>query len=379
MPPALRPLQQTTARIAAVTGLGYLVVAAPMALLSAVPPVSLAWLLPALAGYGVFVAVFARVALARGLVTPLVLAGLGVTVVLVAFAGRLIPLRRVDESSSWTAGVALLCVMTLAMAWRPRFAVAAGLLVVGAFLLSFPLAGLPAGGADNAAVLVLQLLSAVGVMALLRRASAAADTAVAAATEARAAAAVAQARRADVNAQLRLLHDTALTTLTLVGTGAVGRSDALAGRAAADLAALDRGTDAHAEPPDHLVPLGAALAAAVRAVPSGVDVEQALEPCMVPAPVADAFAGSLGEALRNVQRHAGVSTATLALTMSGGRVRVEVADRGRGFDPSADRAHRYGVRRSIVGRMAEVGGRATVESAPGAGTRWTLEWPCREA
>lgn len=372
------PLRKTAVRAVTTMRLGAFAVCAPMALLSAVPPVSLAWLLPVLVGFGLWVAVFARVALTRGLVPPLVAADLVVHLLLCAFAGRLVPLERIPESSGWTAAAASLCVMTLPMAWRAPAAVPAGLLMVGAYVASFPLAGLPLAGADNAAVLVLQLLSSTVVMAVIRRAGTAAEAALSTANQARAAAAVAAARRADVAAHLRLLHDTALTTLTLVGTGAVGRSSTLTGRASADLAALDDIVAAGAEPADLLVRLDEALARAVRDGPSGLDIAQAFTACQVPAPVASAFAGSVGEALRNVDRHAGARSATVSLTMSGGIVRVEVADDGVGFDPSTSVPHRYGVRESIVGRMIEAGGRADVESAPGSGTRWILLWPRRE-
>jgi hypothetical protein len=284
-------------------------------------------------------------------------------------------LRRIDESSSWTACVGSLCVVTLPMAWPARAAIPAGSLVIAAWLASFPIAGLPAGGADNTAILVLQLLSAAVVMGVVRRASATSDAALVAVADARRAAAVAEARRADVNAQLRLLHDTALTTLTLVGTGAIGRSAGLAARAGADLAVLDRIAAEQTTEEHHLVRLDDALAAAVRSAPPGLEIRPALAACTVPAHVAEAFAGSVGEALRNVDRHAGVATATLRLTEADGRVRVEVADRGNGFDPAACADHRYGVRGSIVARMADAGGRAEVDTAPGAGTRWTLEWP----
>jgi two-component system NarL family sensor kinase len=79
--------------------------------------------------------------------------------------------------------------------------------------------------------------------------------------------------------------------------------------------------------------------------------------------------------VRNVARHAGVPRADVTVTSTGSTVRVEVRDDGRGFQPAAIPAQRYGVRHSIVDRMASVGGQARVESAVDAGTRWILEWP----
>jgi signal transduction histidine kinase len=55
-------------------------------------------------------------------------------------------------------------------------------------------------------------------------------------------------------------------------------------------------------------------------------------------------------------------------------VLVEIEDAGIGFDPATVPAHRYGLRGSIHERMATVGGRAEIASAPGAGTRVRLEW-----
>jgi len=361
--------------MAAAVHAGAFGIGAPMALLSAVPPVSMRWLVPALAAYGVWVVVFARVALTRGLVTSLITADLAVTVLLCLGSGRLVPLHRIDEGSSWTAAISIMCVVTVALAWPGRFAVPAGLLVPVAYLAGFPLAGLPAAGYAHAVVLVFDLVAAAVVIGVLRRAGAAADTAFAAAIEARGAVAVAEARRTDESAQLRLLHDTALTTLTLVGTGAVSRSATLTRRAAADLTVVEQTAAARTVASDQLVRLDDALAAAVRDAPGGLSVAQTLAPCTVPAPVADALARCVGEALRNVDRHAGVTAVTLRLSSADATVRVEVTDRGCGFDPAADTAHRYGVRESIVGRLAAVSGVAHVRSAPGNGTQWTLRWP----
>jgi signal transduction histidine kinase len=54
---------------------------------------------------------------------------------------------------------------------------------------------------------------------------------------------------------------------------------------------------------------------------------------------------------------------------------VTVRDLGRGFDPAAVPAGRLGLTRSVRERMAQVDGRAVVESEPGRGTVVRLEWP----
>src|SRR5262249_17759070 len=119
--------------------------------------------------------------------------------------------------------------------------------------------------------------------------------------------------------------------------------------------------------------------APVVAVEPALAVEVAVADVAVPATVGAAFAGAVAEALRNAARHAGVDRVRLRAWSSGGVVRVELADDGRGFDPAQVPAHRRGVRESVVARMSEVGGRATVASRPGNGTPILLQWPAAPA
>jgi signal transduction histidine kinase len=83
----------------------------------------------------------------------------------------------------------------------------------------------------------------------------------------------------------------------------------------------------------------------------------------------------VGEALRNVARHAGTDRAEVSVRDAGHGLVVEVSDRGRGFDPRLVAASRRGIRESIRARMKAVGGGAEVISAPGEGTRVVLRWP----
>lgn len=184
----------------------------------------------------------------------------------------------------------------------------------------------------------------------------------------RSALAVSAARRADEREQQALLHDTAAATLLMVGLGAVpGPRSWLADQTGRDLLVLHRRTGP-AVPTDLADLISAELSH------SPVPVRHAVAPRVVlPAPVAEAIAGSLREALRNVSRHSGVDHATVSVASD--PVRVDILDAGRGFDPDCVPAHRRGVAESIVARMAAVGGRATVRSAPGEGTLVRLEWP----
>ena len=79
------------------------------------------------------------------------------------------------------------------------------------------------------------------------------------------------------------------------------------------------------------------------------------------------------EALANVARHARADRVSISVRESDGRVRIEVADDGQGFDGAGEPSG-YG----LVGmreRVDLVGGRLTVESERGEGTTVRAEFP----
>ena len=82
------------------------------------------------------------------------------------------------------------------------------------------------------------------------------------------------------------------------------------------------------------------------------------------------------EAVNNSLRHAGAAHITVRLEGDDGRVRLEVADDGSGFDPDVAevRAKHLGLT-SMEERARELGGRLQIRSSPGAGTTVTLEVP----
>jgi signal transduction histidine kinase len=86
------------------------------------------------------------------------------------------------------------------------------------------------------------------------------------------------------------------------------------------------------------------------------------------------------ELLRNVVKHAAVDTAMVRLRGDRTRLVVEVRDQGGGFGWHADYLvspqRGFGLW-SIGGRVAELGGRFSVESTPGRGAVFTLEIPLR--
>lgn len=183
---------------------------------------------------------------------------------------------------------------------------------------------------------------------------------------------VAHAVRSDERRMLDTLHDTAASTLLMVGMGAAGQDGGrtLVDRVARDLAVLEAIPEPQAARAD--------LVESVVSACAGHDIEVRFDgpaeyPCDGEA--VRALSGAAGEAVRNAARHAGVHWVQVRVHGDGGPVIVEIIDRGRGFDPSAVTIGRRGMRGSIVRRMADVGGSAAIRSTPGTGTVVRLGWP----
>jgi signal transduction histidine kinase len=96
----------------------------------------------------------------------------------------------------------------------------------------------------------------------------------------------------------------------------------------------------------------------------------------LPAPLETVVFRVVQEALTNAARHAGVNTVQVRLHASAELVRVHVEDPGSGFVP--EEAMRRGASTGLTGmreRAELLGGKLAVESAPGQGTRLTVELP----
>lgn len=82
------------------------------------------------------------------------------------------------------------------------------------------------------------------------------------------------------------------------------------------------------------------------------------------------------EALTNVARHAGTTSANVTLTTDGNKLVVEITDRGRGFDPEAVQARRDSLGLTgLCERVILAGGRTEIFSRIGQGTRIQAEFP----
>ena len=103
-------------------------------------------------------------------------------------------------------------------------------------------------------------------------------------------------------------------------------------------------------------------------------------PATLPAAKADEVVAAVESCLSNVRHHVGQDAeAWVLLEELGDRWVVSVRDDGPGIPEGRLEASaaegRLGVQQSIVGRMRDLGGTATVRTAPGQGTEWELAVP----
>ena len=115
-----------------------------------------------------------------------------------------------------------------------------------------------------------------------------------------------------------------------------------------------------------------------------VDFEVSGDIPTVSLPVKIAVYRILQEALSNAYRHGGVKRARVGLSVNAGRVRLEVADDGRGFIPpplvgpeATERVEHIGLR-GMRERVSLVGGTFAIEAALGVGTHIVIEVPANE-
>jgi signal transduction histidine kinase len=200
-----------------------------------------------------------------------------------------------------------------------------------------------------------------------------------------------EARRRHFLDQLRrhrALHDGPLRLLTAItGPGPLAHPDERVRRQCVIAANVLRGTTPD-DPYHTLTDLSLALIeTAGDSTSAGLRVQYHFAglPDDLPDPVVRAFAAAGAEALSNVVTHSGTTRARLTalgeVPPAGAAgppatpaVTVAIVDQGKGFDPAATEPG-YGIRHSIIGRMREVGGDATLDSHPGQGTRVDLRWP----
>jgi signal transduction histidine kinase len=350
--------------------LGGAVLFSAVAVLAATKQISGWWLGVALTVLCLWSACFTWWVRRSGLTPVVVLADAVVIAALELAQEHLVPAVLINDTTTWMLPLACTSVYILQLALRPLLGLPGAAIVIVAY-------GLGVYHPADAWLLAVEAIVAAGLVAVIRGGARQADAVVATGLETERQVRAEEARRADEQEQHRQLHDTVLSTLTMVAAGAfAGPSPALTVQAARDLRVL-QGLEGSPAVPGGLAPLADLGPRLERAAAGTGDlaVRLKLVPVTLPSPVADQLAACVGEALRNVERHAGTGQAEVAVTGGAGWAVVKVTDRGRGFDPAATPPSRRGIRESITGRMLAAGGQAAIASRPGAGTTVTVSWP----
>jgi signal transduction histidine kinase len=379
-PPLTGPSDQALYRLAGwyamALRLGGAVLFTGVAVLAATRQISGWWLAVTLTGLCLWSAFFTWQVRRSGLTLVVVLADAAVIAALVLAQQHLVAAALIADSTTWMLPLACTSVYILQIALRPWLGLPAAAIVVIAY-------GLGTGHLADGWLLVVETIVAAGLVAVIRGGAGQADAIVAAGLETERRIRAEEARRADERDQHRQLHDTVLSTLTMVAAGAfAGPSPGLTAQAARDLHVLQGLASPPAEPDgptgaDGLAPLTDLRPKLERAAASTGDlaVRLKLVPVTLPSPVADQLVACVGEALRNVERHAGTSQAEVTVAGGAGWAVVKIIDHGLGFDPAATPSSRRGIRESITGRMLAARGRSAIASRPGAGTTVTVSWP----
>ncbi|WAB80581.1 hypothetical protein OVN18_08360 [Microcella daejeonensis] len=193
----------------------------------------------------------------------------------------------------------------------------------------------------------------------------------------------AHARRLRERAAAAVVHDTLLSSLTLVARAPEGVVDARLERlirrdlrvvGTAEVTAAGTASTSSDLLPLRLVELADGFRwRGLRVDVSGVDAVPELE-----RQAAEALVEAVAAALDNVSRHSGSASAEVTIGTSERAVTVMVVDTGRGFDPEGVDVERMGVRESIVGRIERLGGRVRIFSG-GTGTTVVLSLPLATA
>ncbi|MGW4215108.1 sensor histidine kinase [Lentzea sp. NPDC004789] len=230
----------------------------------------------------------------------------------------------------------------------------------------------------------------VTVAVMMRRGARLTEDLMAAAERSLTAREVAQARWRARQQDSRTLHDTVLSTLTVLAHGGGGLpSEVVREACVRDSRAL---SDAPEHPPlrvdDSRSDPGKVISyrtAAWHALQQhwearGVSVTvfgtpSALAMDEVRPRAADALIAAVNECVANVERHSGATAATVSVQIGALDLHCAVVDEGRGFDLGAVASDRLGIAESVIGRLRDVSGSATVYSKPGDGTTVFLTVP----
>ena len=309
------------------------------------------------------------------------LLGVYVAVACVLAVTRLLPiaapgdaLARMHPMLGWYFVIAAAGAVVLTRRWRFIFVVALAPLLV--MVNAMAIGELQFVSVEDVMLDMATNMATIGALTWLLRL---AETSDASSARQRAQAVELAARQASTRAQHEansFIHDHILSALIAIANGLPDRA-ALRGSARQALDSLS--TSATVASPVAARTLLNDVAGCLGAMAGDIRTDVLLtREHEIPPDVAQAITEATLEAVRNSLRHAGNDdapvTRTVTLTSDACGITIEVNDNGRGFDPAAAGRGRHGVSGSIIARMQDVGGRATVESAPGEGACVTLRW-----
>ncbi len=273
-------------------------------------------------------------------------------------------------------------------------AIAFSPLVAGIYLFACPafyvvIRGTPLGGGAPWELAILEGFYAVIlggailiILTMLRQAASSVDSAQATALD-RYSHAVRQHATEVERVQVdSIVHDSVLTTFISAAKAKTPQAQQLAATMAANT--IGYLTDAAAATPDddtmiRLSTLVDRIAETAESYGAAFDLRiRGVGTRSIPTQAAEAVFSAASQAMVNSSMHAGERgverwVAVRGVTPAG--IEVVVGDSGSGFDFAQIPDGRLGVRVSIIERLSNAGGRAVIDSTPGAGTVVTLRWP----
>lgn len=272
----------------------------------------------------------------------------------------------------------------------------AGAVLGAAIVLSRPLNGIALGeladtpgGIQNLAGAVINYLVAGVAVGLVSRVLQRSDEAVEQATSELVRERERAARLSERETLGRHIHDSVLQALAFVhkrgreiaasrnlSRDEVAELATIAGRQEQELRSLIvRGPE---EPRGNRTSLRDALEEAARSVGDLETSVSTIGPLWIDARCASELAAATRQALENVAKHSGATTASVFAEQEDGSLMITVRDRGKGFAYDEDRlraAHKVGILQSMKGRLEDLGGSMSIDTAPGKGTEIEFRAP----
>jgi signal transduction histidine kinase len=172
--------------------------------------------------------------------------------------------------------------------------------------------------------------------------------------------------------QLRILHDSALQTLEAVSSARFPSLDIIRARVEDEAQRLRLVVEGQVTGPATIAEAVERVVEAHRGQSLRIDLTVSGSVAANTA-VISALCDACHEALTNVAKHSGTGAAHVHVDARPDGVRIVVEDAGTGF--AVGEAEGFGIKQSIHERLAEVAGRAEINSAPGHGTRVVLWGP----